>query len=382
MIAVGLMSGTSLDGIDAVRIAIRPSGRGYELDTRRFVTVPFDDDLRLALVAALPPHRGTAEALAMLHRRLGLAFGEAAKLVMEEEPVDYVASHGQTVWHDGSRGTTLQLGDAFLIREATQRTVCYDFRSADCAAGGSGAPLVPYVDGLLFADPREDRVALNIGGIANLTVLPRGGDGVVAFDTGPGNMLLDALIRERSAGSRAYDPDGAVAARGRVNEPLLRALLSDSYFAQPPPKSTGRERFGSQFLRAHREIESLSEEDALATLVELTAASVAQAVASFGLQHPRIIVSGGGAHNRTLLARLEARAPDARVERSDDMGVSADAKEAIAFAVLGYETLRERSANVPRATGARKHVTLGAIAPHGLRALLDRVERDCADAGG
>jgi anhydro-N-acetylmuramic acid kinase len=381
VIAVGLMSGTSLDGIDAALVEILPRGSGYEVALRRFVTTPFDEELQSALVAALPPNAGSAEALATLHHRLGLAFGNAATRVMEGERASFVASHGQTIWHDGERSTTLQLGDAFLIREATETTVCYDFRSADCAAGGSGAPLVPYVDVLLFRDRSEDRVALNLGGIANLTALPGTGDGIVAFDTGPGNMLVDAFVRERTAGARTYDRGGALAARGRVDDTLLRELLSDPYFSQTPPKSTGRERFGTQFLRAHPNIDALTNEDALATLVELTAASVAQAIASLPLHHPRVIVSGGGARNLALLARLRARLAGSRVETSDVMGISADAKEALAFAVLGYETLRERAGNLPRATGAKRHVPLGAIAPHELRSLLDAVERECANAG-
>jgi anhydro-N-acetylmuramic acid kinase len=377
VIAVGLMSGTSLDGVDAALVDIRPALKGYEIALRRFVTLPFEPEVVSLLERALPPQCGSTADAALLHRALGEAFAQAAVTAAQGEHVDYVASHGQTVWYDAARRLTLQLGDPFIIREATSASVCYDFRSADCAAGGTGAPLVPYGDALLFRSDEEDRVALNIGGIANLTALRKGSDEIVAFDTGPGNMLVDALVRERSNGAQRYDRDGRGAARGTVDVALLREMLADAYFSRAAPKATGRERFGSQFLREHPTVDRLSLDDAIATLTELTAASIADAVLSLRMDRARIIVSGGGANNATLLSRLAARLPDARVERSDAMKVSADAKEAIVFAMLGYETLRERAANVPRVTGARRAVPLGAIAPHDLRALLAAVEREC-----
>lgn len=377
MIAVGLMSGTSLDGIDAALVELAPKGDGYEIALRRFTTMPFPSDLLAALERALPPERGSVAQVAELHRGLGEAFASAALAVAQSDRIDYVASHGQTLWYDAARGLTLQMADPFVIREATGATVCYDFRSADCAAGGRGAPLVPFVDALLFASAREDRVAVNIGGIANLTVLAKGSNDVFAFDTGPGNMLIDALVRERSAGRERYDRDGARALRGRVDERLVREMLSDAYFTQPPPKATGRERFGAHFLREHSAIAALGVDDAIATITELTAISIGDAIGALHLERPRVIVSGGGANNPALLSRLRARLPGAVVERSDAMGISADAKEAIAFAVLGYETLRERAANVPRVTGAGRAVVLGAIAPCGLRALLAAVDREC-----
>ncbi len=377
MIAVGLMSGTSLDGVDAALVRIHPRGARYAIEVVRFATHAFDDDLYAALLRALPPNRGSLAEAAQLHRRLGEVFGRAARAVLGGDTADYVASHGQTVFHDGDRGITLQLGDAFAIREAVCASVCYDFRSADCAAGGHGAPLVPYVDALLFRSDSEDRVALNIGGIANVTVLPKRSEEIVAFDTGPGNMLVDALVRARTHRNQRFDRDGALAARGRVDERILAAMLDNPYFALQPPKSTGRERFGEQFLAEHRALEHLSTEDAAATLTELTAITASRAIAAHAPSGSRVIVSGGGANNPALLARLGARLSGARVERSDTMGISPDAKEAVAFAVLGYETLRGRSANVPRATGARKPVALGSIAPYELNALLARVEAEC-----
>lgn len=380
MIAVGLMSGTSLDGIDAALVRILPRDAGYTIELLNFVTVPFEDTLDRQLRAALPPHTATAPAIADLHRRLGAAFARAAQSAAGTRSVDYVASHGQTIYHDGSAHCTMQLGDPFVIREALRATVCYDFRSADCALDGSGAPLVPYVDVLLLADPAEDRVALNIGGIANVTALPRDSspNDVMAFDTGPGVMLIDAFVQMRTDGLRRYDEDGALAAAGHVDEAALTQMLADPYFALIPPKSTGREQFGAQFLSMHRGVlEKLSIEDGCATLTELSAASVSGAIDGLGMSEGRVLCSGGGARNLALLRRLAARLPRARVEPTDAVGINGDAKEAIAFAVLGYETLRGRAANVPRVTGASRAAPLGAIAPFALRRVIEEMESEC-----
>jgi anhydro-N-acetylmuramic acid kinase len=379
MIAAGLMSGTSLDGIDAALVRIRPQGASYKVELLNFLTQPFEKDFLARLRRLLPPNKGSVESVAAIHRDLGEVFGRAALAVAAETPLDYIASHGQTVWHDGDAHVTLQIGDPFTIRELAQTTVCYDFRSADCAAGGHGAPLVPYVDALLLSDPHEDRVAVNIGGIANLTVLRRGcgPSDAVAFDSGPGNMLIDAFVRERTSGAKLYDEGGETALRGRVDEPALAAMLGDSYFALAPPKTTGRERFGVQFLQGQPRIADLSLEDGAATLAALTAESLARAIRSTAPDGARVLVSGGGAHNRAILHSLQERLAGFRVERSDAMNLHPDAKEAIAFALLGYETLRERGANVPRVTGASRAVPLGAIAPYDLRTLLHKVDFEC-----
>lgn len=386
MIAVGLMSGTSFDGIDAALVEIVPRGDGYSTTLLDFVTLPYADDVGRRLRAVLPPNKGSLQELAELHRDVGREFARAARAAAADARVDFVASHGQSMWHDGERNVTLQIGDPFAIREAMHATVCSDFRSADTAVGGCGAPLVPYVDAMLLASAEESRVALNVGGIANLTVLPRGlergaggGYDVVAFDTGPGNMLIDAFVYARSNGERRFDRDGAVAARGNVDDALLRELLADAYFAQAPPKSTGRERFGLQFLEQHAvRLDELSDEDGAATLTALTVASVGDAIDAFAPDAQRLIVSGGGARNPTLMRGLAQRLAPVAVESSDAMGIDADAKEAIAFALLGYETLRGRPANVPRVTGARHARVLGSIAPYELARLLVRVEAECA----
>lgn len=380
MIAVGLMSGTSLDGIDAALVRIRPSGASYRVDLLNFLTAPFEPELLRAVRELLPPNSGTVEKAAHVHNALGKAFAQAAEDVAGEMPVDFVASHGQTVWHDGPAHVTLQLGDAFVIRERMRATVCYDFRSADCAAGGHGAPLVPYVDALLLSAAEEDRVAVNVGGIANLTVIARGADPaqVVAFDSGPGNMLIDAFVNARTNGARAYDRNGELALGGSIHAGVLQRLLSDPYFALPAPKTTGRERFGAQYLQAHAaDLEPLSIEDGAATLTALTCESLAQAIRSTAAAGARVLVSGGGARNEAILQGLRERLPGFVVERSDAMNLNTDAKEAIAFAILGYETLRERAANVPRVTGASHPAVLGAIAPYALPVLLGKVQAEC-----
>jgi anhydro-N-acetylmuramic acid kinase len=380
MIAVGLMSGTSLDGVDAALVRIRPEGARYRVDLLNFVSHPFHSALGGALRAALPPNTGSIAQAAELHKRLGEAFARAAIEAQGDMPLDFIASHGQTVWHDGDARMTLQLGDAFVIREHAQTTVCYDFRSADCAAGGHGAPLVPYADALLLGSEEEDRVAVNVGGIANLTWIPRGASAqeVVAFDSGPGNMLIDAFVRLRTDGAQSYDRNGELASRGRVEQRVLSALRADEYFAIAPPKSTGRERFGAQFLTAHDGmLADLSLEDGAATLTALTATTLADALESLAKPGARVLVSGGGAQNAALMGALQERLPGFRVERSEAMNVHGDAKEAIAFALLGYETLRGRAANVPRVTGAKHPAVLGAIAPVNLNALLAKMENEC-----
>ncbi len=380
MLAVGLMSGTSLDGIDAALVRITPSGDVYEIDLLDFCTVPFEPSLHAQLREALPPASGTVAMAAHLHHELGEAFAGAAQRIAANAAPQYVACHGQTLWHDGAARVTLQAGDAFAVRERLHATVCYDFRSADCAAGGHGAPLVPYADYLLLRSNAEDRVAVNIGGIANLTVLPRnaGASNVVAFDSGPGNMLIDAFVRLRTNGSSTYDRDGKLALAGSIDEACLGQMLQDDYFAALPPKSTGRERFGSQFLRAYQRLSALSTPDGAATLTALTAHSLADAVRSCARSGSRVLLSGGGARNPALVKALRARLPDFVVEPLPAASLNVDAKEAVAFAILGYETLRGRPANLPSVTGARAPVVLGAIAPYNLRALLEKVAAECA----
>lgn len=379
------MSGTSLDGIDAALVAIHPRGAGYDVRLVRFTTVPFSQIVRSRLLAALPPFAPDPAELAALDGLLGDAFAAAARKVACDQAVDFVASHGLTAYHDGMRCATLQIGDPFRIREQLGATVVFDFRRADCAAGGHGAPLVPYVDALLFASSERNVVALNIGGIANVTVLEAGAPAAAAraWDTGPGNMLLDAFVRARTNGRYDFDAEGAFGARGRIHEHVVGELIvrEASFLERPPPKSTGRERFGVHCLEMHDDLfAEMSLEDGCATLCAFTAATIIEGLAAYGAPRPQVIASGGGVNNRALVAtlreRLARRGADFAV--SSDFGVDPDAKEALAFALLGYETLRERPANVPLATGATHPAVLGAIAPRGLQAVLAKMRAEIA----
>jgi len=282
-------------------------------------------------------------------------------------------SHGQTIFHEGQPveflgrriASTLQIGEPAVLAERTGIPVVADFRPRDIAAGGRGAPLVPYVDYMLFRHRRLGRVALNIGGIANITAIPPSArpEDVIAFDTGPGNMIVDALARRYTKGRWNYDRDGRLAARGHVNRELLDRLLNDPYFRRRPPKTAGREQYGTEFVERLLGT-GLPLLDLIATCTAFTAAAVAIGIERFVRPRMRVdelIVSGGGVHNRRMMAQLAAFLPGVSLAASTDYGVNADAKEAIAFAILAYETWRRRPANLPSATGARRAVVLGKI---------------------
>jgi anhydro-N-acetylmuramic acid kinase len=263
--------------------------------------------------------------------------------------------------------STLQIGEASFLAESTGITTVSDFRPRDMAAGGKGAPLIPYVDYLLFRDSRLGRVLLNIGGIANVTTLPAeaGVQQVTAFDTGPGNMVIDALVRHFTNGEKKYDHDGSLARRGQVVPELVDRWLSHTYFQASPPKTAGREQFGEGFVSAALDLSNATRgEDLICTATELTVQSVAQALKRFVLpktEVDQLIVSGGGARNGFLMARLQAVLPRLQVLRSDDLGVPAAAKEAIGFAILANETFHLHAGNIPSATGAHRPVVLGKV---------------------
>lgn len=372
---VGLMSGTSLDGIDAALVEIT-GGIPYEsLRQIAFYTRPYTANERARIADLLRPD---VPLPTLLHARmwLGELFADAALQVitmaaMIPTQVDAIASHGQTIWHippqPGQLGATLQLGEPCVIAERTGVLTVADFRQRDLAAGGQGAPLVPFADYLFFRNDTRSIAVQNIGGIGNVTWLPRAGDlsQVLAFDTGPGNMVIDALVAHYGRGT--FDRDGAMAAAGQVDDVLLAELLTLSYFAQPPPKSTGRELFGTAYadaLLARAAARGLSPEDAVATATALTAESIARAYRDFLLGPvDEVILGGGGSYNATLRAMLAARLPGVLVLTHEDRGISSEAKEAIAFALLGHATLCGMPANVPSATGARHPVVLGKIIP-------------------
>ncbi|HEY0382727.1 MAG TPA: anhydro-N-acetylmuramic acid kinase [Candidatus Elarobacter sp.] len=371
----GIISGTSLDGIDVAICDVRTEAETVRARCERFTTVPFAEDLRTRIMAAYPPASIGALEVSALHAAIGEAFGDAIRTVAAGDPLDAVASHGVTLAHAGAAHHTLQLGDAFRIRERTSTTVIYDFRSADTAAGGTGAPLVPFVDMLLFAGNRPC-VALNLGGIANLTVLPEG----IAFDSGPANLPIDTYVTLRSNGDHRFDRDGILAQSGTANASLLTRMLDDAYFSEHPPKTTGREEYGAPFIARWRaDLDALDFADAVATLTALTVRTVSDAIRNEAAHAKLAIVSGGGARNPALIEGLCSMLPGVRVAISDEFGIDADAKEAIAFAVLGYMTLRGHAAGLPRVTGAAGPRVLGAIAPHDLDALLERVR---LEAGG
>lgn len=379
MLIVGLMSGTSLDGVDAALVEVGGSSAGdVSVRTVRSLTVPYDEDQREAIHAAIGA--GTAEALCALHADLGEWLAAAALRVCDEagvppHSVDAIGSHGQTVWHRppaaGRRGATLQLGDAATIAERTGIAVVSDFRTRDVAAGGHGAPLVPWVDRLLFSAEGKSRALQNIGGIGNVTFLPPKGSGepVFAFDTGPGNALIDAAVELATDGRATFDRDGRLAARGQPDPRVLADLLRHPYFAAQPPKSTGREEFGRPFVA--RLVEALRPEgdrdwlEIVATLTELTARSIADAYRRWLL--PRglgeVVVTGGGARNPTLVGRIRALLAPVPVLDGAALGMDPDAKEAVAFAVLAWAHLHGIAANVPAATGAAGPRVLGSFTP-------------------
>ena len=374
----GLMSGTSADGVD---VAVVDVARG-RVDVVAFGTTPYRPSLRRQVKALFDPATGSVEAICHMNFVLGEVFAAALLKTCRAadiplDSIDAVGSHGQTIHHlprprrVGGRSirSTLQIGEPAVIAERTGLCVVADFRPRDIAAGGSGAPLVPMADFELLSHPTRSRAVQNIGGIANVTYLPAGGkaDDVLAFDTGPGNVILDTLVQGITGGRRTFDRDGRMSRRGRVCQPLLAAWLRHPYFAQRPPKSTGPEAFGRAYcdgLLRQAAREGLSHEDTIATATALTAESIARAYRRYlpgGVDEA--ILCGGGASNPALVDELTRRLPAARVVDMRHVGIDPDAKEAVSFALLARRTLLGLPGSLPSATGADHAAVLGTIIP-------------------
>jgi len=395
----GLMSGTSADGVDAAIVDIH----GRRVRVLAFDTYPYRATLRSEILRLCRPESARLDAICHYNHLLGEVFAEAVIRLCDEsgiplDSIDLIGSHGQTIYHNPNGGrhagrvvrSTLQIGEPSVIAQRTGITTVADFRPRDMAAGGEGAPLVPYADCILFSDRRLIRAMQNIGGIANVTFLPacrvcnahllfhRGyPDGkvcnahptkdVLAFDTGPGNMVIDGVMRLITKGKRCYDRGGAMAAKGTADDGLLKEMLRHPFFRRRPPKSTGREQFGQQYCewlydKARRK--GLMPEDIVATATAFTASTIASAYRKFLPAMPdEMILCGGGAHNATLVRMLQSGLAGVRIRSTDEFGVDVDAKEAVSFAILAYATIRGVPNNLPRVTGASEPVVLGKIVP-------------------
>jgi len=382
LLVLGLMSGTSADGIDVAlaRISGAPPRLNAKLLNHTSINLP--PQLRKEILRVAEQQAISASQLSQLNFRLGEVFAEAAltacrRFRVSPKKIALLGSHGQTIFHQGRpvsylgrpTASTLQIGEPAIIAARTGITTVADFRPADIAQSGQGAPLVPYADYLLYRDPKLGRVSLNLGGIANITVIPANAkpSQVFAFDTGPANMLIDALVARFTGNRQRYDKDVRLAQQGRAMPALLNELMRDPYLKLAPPKSTGREYYGRTYLekllrlgRRHK----AKPNDLIRAATIFTALSIVDALNRFVLPKTKIrqlIVSGGGAHNPLILAQLAAALPQVEIVRSPQLGVPEDAKEAFAFTILAYETFHGRPSNLPSATGARGPATLGKI---------------------
>src|SRR5229473_521922 len=381
-LVLGLMSGTSADAIDVALARISGAPPRLNAKLLNHTSINFPPKLRKEILRVAEQQAISAGQLSQLNFRLGEMFAEAAltacrRFRIAPKKIALIGSHGQTIFHQGQpvpylgrpTASTLQIGEPAIIAARTGITTIGDFRPADIALGGQGAPLVPYADYLLYRHKKFGRVSLNLGGIANITVLPRAAkpQQVFAFDTGPANMLIDALVSHFTHGRRRFDENARLASQGRSVPALLDDLLRDPYLKLPPPKSTGREYYGNaylkQFLALGRRYRA-KPNDLIRAATIFTALSVVDALNRFVLPKTKIhqlIVSGGGAHNPLILAQLSAALPGIEVLPSSRLGVPEDAKEAFAFALLAYETFHQRPANLPSATGARRPTILRKI---------------------
>ena len=382
MLVLGLMSGTSADGIDVALARVSGSPPHLHAELLGHTSFSFPAALRKEILQVAEQQPISAGELSQLNFRLGHIYADAVlaavkKFEVSRTRVDLIGNHGQTIFHQGQPvkyfgrpiASTLQIGEGSVIAARTGITTVSDFRPADMALGGQGAPLVPFADSVLYRHPKLGRVSLNIGGIANVTVIPAGArpDQVFAFDTGPGNMLIDALVQHFTRGRQRFDKDARHAQSGRSIPRILNELMKDAYLKIAPPKSTGREYYGRAYVQkvlALGRRQHAKPVDLIRAATIFTALSVVDALNRFVLRKHKIhqlIVSGGGARNPLILTQISAALPGVKVLPSSSLRIPEDAKEAFAFALLAYETFHQRAANLPSATGARGPAILGKV---------------------
>lgn len=379
MIIIGLISGTSADGIDAALCAITGEPPRLQARILASLTQPYPPALRQQVLDACVPGASAIDTICQLNYTLAEHFAAAALTLIDRAgvrsaDVDLIGSHGQTVWHsilpDGTANATLQLTEPAILAERTGITTISNFRARDIAAGGQGAPLTSYLDWLLLRHPDHWRAVQNIGGIGNVTFLPPLSDdhsAPLAFDTGPGNVLIDAATTRLTDGAQTFDRDGAMARAGQVDREWLTSLLQHPYYRRQPPKTTGRELFGTDMARqlvTDGQQRGRASQDIIATLTALTAHSIADAYQHFAPVSPgEVIVSGGGGSNPALMHMLREQVAPAPLLTHEDIGVSSDHKEALLFALLAHESWHARPGNLPALTGARHPAVLGQITP-------------------
>jgi anhydro-N-acetylmuramic acid kinase len=378
---IGLMSGTSVDGIDAALVKIEETKKGIQTELIAFDCLRYSPHIKKYILHCSKENMTTVKDICRLNFLMGELFAQAAchivnKAKMKLKEIDLIGSHGQTICHLPNKekisgieiSSTLQVGEASIIAEKTGIITVSDFRPRDMAVGGQGAPLSAYADYLLYHDHKEGRIALNIGGIANLTALPAAAvkEEILAFDTGPGNMLIDGLIKRLSGDKEECDRDGVMAQQGEIVEEILSKLMEHPFLSKNPPKSTGREEFGESYLNWIITFsKGIDWKNLVCTVTAFTAKSIASACKDFVFplaSFNKMIVAGGGMHNKCLMSMLREELPQLKIVPSDDFDIPADAREAISFAILANETIMQRPGNIPSVTGAQKKVILGKIA--------------------
>ncbi|HHU55198.1 MAG TPA: anhydro-N-acetylmuramic acid kinase [Acholeplasmataceae bacterium] len=369
MLAIGLMSGTSLDGVDAALVEIE----GKNVKLIKYALLKYDEDFRKKIFRNLNKDTARLDEICNLNFALGYKFKEAIDLVLEDtgytyDDIEFVASHGQTIWHDpnGNPPSTLQIGEASVISYLTNIKTISNFRVMDVAAGGEGAPLVPFSEYYLYQSDDKNIVLQNIGGISNLSFLPKGGtlDDVFSFDCGVGNIMIDYFTKKYFG--KPYDEDGKIALSGKVIDEILDELNKDEFIYKNPPKSTGREQYSQSFmeeLALRLDFDKYNKKDIITTITEFTVYGITYNYQKFLKDIDIAIVCGGGSHNQYIMKRLKENFTNIKILTGEEYGINSDAKEAVAFAILGYMTIQNKPSNVRSATGAKSDVILGNITP-------------------